>query len=96
MGYLNDHVRTNILYKDLSSPDFKEYYTLEEINEELMEFEGGVLEPQDECGQVLTELRFHMSYKSFLFTIKQTFDTAINENTHSRVCRFLEMARVKE
>lgn len=96
MGYLNDHVRNNILYKDLSSPDFREYYTLQEINEELREFEGGVLEPQDDCGQVLTELRFHMSYRSFLFTFKPMFNTAADESFECRLSRFLDMAMAKE
>lgn len=96
MSGMTDHVCMNILYKVLHSPHFKEYYTLDEINQELKEFEGSEIEPHDDKGQVLTNVTFHMSYRSFLFTTNQVFETTEDESVCDRIFRFMEMAIVKQ
>lgn len=96
MSGMTDHVCMNILYKDLHSPHFKEYYTLDEINQELKEFEGSEIGPHDDNGQVLTNVTFHMSYRSFLFTTNQVFETTEDESVCDRIFRFMEMAIVKQ
>lgn len=95
MTGMTDHVCMNILYKDLSCPKFKEYYTLDEINKEMMEYEDTSIEPYDDSGQAITDVVFHMSYRSFLFTVNQLNETTEEESVLGRVYRFMDMARVK-
>lgn len=95
MSGMTDHVCMNILYKDLSSPHFKEYYTLDEINQELKEFEGSEIEPQNDKGEVITDAVFHISYRSFIYTLNPVFETTEQESVCDRIFRFMEMSLVK-
>ena len=95
MSGMTDHVCMNILYKDLNSPRFKEFYTLDEINQELREFEGSEIEPHNDQGEVITNAVFHMSYKSFMHTLNPVFETTEDESKCDRIFRFMEMSLVK-
>ena len=92
---MSDHVCKNILFKDLHSPHFKEYYTLDEINDELKDIEGSEIEPQDDNGQVITNVVFHMSYTSFLYTVNEMFESTEAESVCDRIYRFMDLAMVK-
>lgn len=96
MSGMTDHVCMNILYKDLSSPHFKEYYTLDEINQELREIEGSEIEPHNGQGEVLTNVTFHMSYSSFSQTLNPVFEADGEEAIADRIYRFMEMSLVKQ
>lgn len=95
MTGMTDHVCKNILYKNLSSPRFKEYYTLEEINEELKTIENSQVEPHSDSGEVLTNVVFHMDYKSFLLSLNGCFEDDTEEGVADRIFRFMELAMVK-
>lgn len=92
---MSDHVCKNILFKDLRSPHFKEYYTLDEINHELREIEGSEIVPHNDQGEVLTNVTFHMSYSSFSQTLNPVFEADDEEALADRIYRFMEMSLVK-
>jgi hypothetical protein len=62
---------------------------------EMMEYEGSAVEPQDDNGHVLTDVMFHMSYRSFLFTINQLNESTEEVSVLGRICRYMDMALVK-
>lgn len=95
MSCMTDHMCKSILYKNLSSPQFKDYYTLDEINEELIEYENITIEPYGEDGLTVTGVRFHVDYRSFLFTLNRLFEDTSDKSTADRIYRFMELSMVK-
>jgi hypothetical protein len=92
---ITDHVCKSILYKNLNSPEFKDYYTLDDINKELMNYEKMEIQPCDKNGKVLKDVRFHLNYRSFLFTLNRALEDTSDASSCQRIYRFMELSMVK-
>lgn len=89
-----DHVCKNILYKSLGSPQVKDYYALDEINQELKEIEGSEIEPHDQHGRVMSNVMFHFDYKSFISMIQPAHRCNEDESIQDRVSTFIDLSMV--
>ena len=90
-----NHMCMNILYKNISDPKFKEYYTLDEVNEELQLYEDSMISPVFEDKGKEKDLYFHMNYRDYLFTLDSYKYMGLPDPSSARACGFMDMALVK-
>ena len=94
MPFLAEHICTNILFKNLNDPSFKDYYTLEEINEELIELEGAKIEFKFENEEDVKPMRFCMRYSDYLKSFKFRGFIEHEDEIRARTRDFMRLALV--
>ncbi len=94
MPFLAEHICTNILFKNLNDPSFKDYYTLEEINEELIELEGAKIEFKFESEEDVKPMRFCMRYSDYLKSFKFCSFIEHEDEIRARTHDFMRLALV--
>ena len=89
-----EHMTLNILYKNLSDPKVKEYYTLDEINAEMLEYEDAGIAPVNEQKKPCRDVLFHINYRDFLFNVKCYASLREKDPTVARIDDFVKLAMV--
>lgn len=95
MSLAIDHAIVNILFKNLNDPEFKDHYTLDEINSELYEFEGARIDgiTAEGTGELL-ETQFHMRYSDYLVSMHCSRHDELEDGTGARISEFLQLSSV--
>ncbi len=94
MSFLTEHVCTNIMFKNLNDPSFKDYYSLEGINEELLELEGAKIEFKFESEEDVIPMRFCMRYSDYLKSFKFRHYVEHEDEICARTRDFMKLALV--
>ncbi len=89
-----DHMCINILYKNLNDPGFKDYYTLEEINDELNDYEDSKIATVFEADEKVKRVYFHMNYRDYVSTLRSYKFSCLADASVARTRDFVKMAMV--
>lgn len=94
MSLAMDHAIVNILFKNLNDPLFKDYYTLDDINAEFIEYEGAKVEITKNGSDEMLPAQFHMRYADYLLSLQCSIVEVMEDDSDMRINEFLHIATV--
>jgi hypothetical protein len=94
MSLAIDHAIVNILFKNLNDPLFKDYYTLDEINAEFIEYEGAKVEITRNGSDEILPAQFHMRYVDYLTSLHCSITEESGDDPNIFINEFLQMSTV--
>lgn len=88
------HMAMNVLYKNLRDSSFKDYYTLDEINQELNDVDGAEITFRSDKTNKEVKPKFHIKYTDYLQSIPSYRSESLPDNAELRVAKFITLSRV--